>query len=187
MSSSQSAELVQWFDITESAGLEIPASIRNMAILLDGRAQLDASGASAATLSIMAAILEAEDEDAIFAAANAGTTSSKNFIGVPFALNGEPEYSIEYKKSGAMIREQGGFPFYALIKMVNLVTGAEDTMTMGGQSAVPTLYRLNERGFLRDGYPFILENKQTGSGFNVVLLKKFMEPKVRANGAKGTA
>src|SRR5258708_17739171 len=133
MSTTQSAELVQWFDTTESAGLEIPASIRNMAIMLDGRATLDASGANAATLSIMKAILEAEDEDAIFAAANAGTTSSKNFIGVPFALNGDPSVSIEYKKSGAMIREQGGFPFYALIKMFTMLPGSQTTMPLARQ------------------------------------------------------
>src|SRR5260370_7687877 len=117
MTTTQPAELVQWFDTTESAGLKTPASIRNMAIMLDGRATLDASGANAATLSIMKAILEAEDEDAIFAAANAGTTSSKNFIGVPFALNGDPSVSIEYKKSRPIIREHARFPFYALITL----------------------------------------------------------------------
>src|SRR5258708_6000399 len=81
-----SQELQEWEAATSGT---IPAPVLAMARALDVESTLDDSAVNPATLDIMARILEAEGEDAVFAAANGGTLKGKDFIGVPFLLHAE--------------------------------------------------------------------------------------------------
>jgi hypothetical protein len=164
-------ELEQW--IAESTAPDRVAALARTMYL---SATLDNSG-NTAVLSIMDNILAAETEDDIFAAANAGTTSGKDYLDRPFLL---PSENIDWKLSGAVFREQGNFPFYALFRAIDMGTGEEITVNCGGFSFVTTLWQLSALGHLDKydadgGMPLVIRSKPAANG-NVLLLHKYIVP-----------
>ena len=179
-----STELVEW---RQQFGDELSAAqqeVLNLARKIDLVSTLDDSGANSATLEIMASILRAESEEDVFAASNAGAVSSKDFIGKPFKVHSD---NIQWKRSAAVFRENGNFPYYMLSRAVDLSTGEEFALTCGAPSVLSVIWRLGELGALEKadkedgGYSFILDNKQTSSGFSVLLIRPF---KLATNGKK---
>lgn len=168
-----SEELEVWVDKNVSATDAVVAfaqELDGLSTIVDG--ELDTS-----VLDIMSRILDATDEDAIFAAANAGTKATKMFLNTPFRL---PSDGITWKRSAAQFIEQGGFPWYALCRVVDLSTGEETTLNGGGLSYITTLYKLWKTGTLTKydddgGMPLILEGKPAAKG-SIVLIKPFKMP-----------
>lgn len=147
---------------------------------------MDDSGVSDAVLAVMANILNAEDEDAIFAAANLGALSGqRDYIGIPFLLKRD---DVTFRKSGFFFTanpKKDAFPFYTLLKCINLVTGEEDVVSCGAVSVVTTLWRLKQKDIFEtypDGMPLILESKPGAGGNASILLRKYAMPKVPTNG-----
>jgi hypothetical protein len=168
-----SEELEVWVDRNQSA----QDAVISFASELDALSTIDDGTLDTSVLDIMSRILDATDEDAIFAAANAGTKASKMFLNTPFRL---PSNGITWKKSGAQYIEQGGFPWYALTRVIDLSTGEEETINGGGLSYVTTLYKLWKTGTLArydadGGMPLILEGKPAVKG-SIVLIKPFKMP-----------
>src|SRR5258708_30026 len=177
-----SQELQEWEAATSGT---IPAPVLAMARALDVESTLDDSAVNPATLDIMARILEAEGEDAVFAAANGGTLKGKDFIRVPFLSHAE---KAETNPPPAMFREQGGFPFYMLAHVTNLVTGEVTPLSCGGFSYMTTYWRLRQLGILdnyADGMPLVLVGKPTAKG-TVLLLNKYHFPKTTTKPSRGT-
>jgi hypothetical protein len=177
-----SQELAKW----EASMEAIPAPVLAMARALDVESSLDDSGVSPATLDIMARILEAEGEDAVFAAANGGTLKGKDFTGVPFLLHAE---KAEVKRSAAMFTEQGAFPYYMLARVTNLQTGEVDVpLSCGGFSYMTTYWRLRQLGILQsysEGMPLILTGKPAARG-TVLLLNKYVIPTMPSKSSKSS-
>lgn len=175
-----SQELQEWL---EKGG--VPPAVEVFCKKLALESVMDEGGVSTATLAIMERILAADSEEDIFAAANAGTTSGKDFVGRPFQLLDE---NIEWKASAAQFREQGGFPFYAICRAVDIQTGAELVLGCGGFSFMATLWTLHDRGIITrydkdGGMGLILKEKPAANG-SVLLLEKFTIPAPAKNGAK---
>lgn len=167
-----STELVEW----QQAVPTIPQEVLNLARKIDIESSLDNSGANTATLDIMAQILRAESAEDVFAASNAGAVSAKDFIGIPFKFHSK---DLAWKRSAAVFRENGNFPYYMLVRCTNLQTGEEFVMTCGAPSVIAVLWRLGELGELErgdeteDGSSFILDSKPVSSGFSVILIRPF--------------
>lgn len=165
-----SAELEMWAEQnTPSDG------ILQFAQQIDLASTLDDAAANPAVMQIMESILNAaDDEDSIFAAANAGTLSSKEWKNHPFRLQ---EVDIQYKRSAVTYREQGGFPWYSLLQVTDLEDGVLKPVTCGGYSAVTTIWKLQLSGVLakykdEGGMPLQFVGKQT-SRFEVILVQPF--------------
>lgn len=160
-----------------------PARILEFVRRLDRESTYDDGVLDPAILEIMSNIFAATDEDAIFAAANAGTTAGKEFVGQPFGLKAE---DITYKKSAPAFKDIGGFPWYALTRVLDFNTGEKRVVNCGGLSYMSTLYALRETGMFAKpeydeyGMPLVLELKPTASGYGVILLKKYSFPRVTA-------
>src|SRR4029077_274325 len=170
-----SAELQTWVD-RNPASREIIMFARK----LDIESTIDSGVLDPTVLEIMHNILTATDEDAIFAAANAGTVSGKNFTGIPFLLKSD---GVQWKRSGNQFTSEGGFPWYALLRVTNLQTGEQQVVNCGGLSFVTTLWRLIETGSIeswddKGGMPLQLIGKPTSAGYTILLLSKYVMPKV---------
>lgn len=126
-----------------------------------------------AQFEIMAAIQRADTLDAIFEAANAGTMSGEDFVGRVFLLKSD---GFEWKKSAMQFVRQGGFPYYALLRVTELSTGSDRVVSCGGFSFLSTLDALSTKGFLaqfddQGGMPLVINAKtMKGSGYDVLLL-----------------
>lgn len=152
-----------------------------MAARIDSASTLDAGEVDKGILKIAQGILTAEDEDAIFAAANVGTTAGKDFLNTPFLLQGS---DITWKKSGLLLDEGVGFPWYCLMEVTDLVQGEIKTLNCGGFTFVHTIYRLQEvnafdRYVETGGMPLILTGKKAGKG-TVVIPARYKMPNVNA-------
>src|SRR5213592_2663049 len=137
----ESTELVEW----QQAVPTIPQEVLNLARKIDIESSLDDSGGSTATLDIMAQILRAGTAEDVFAASNAGAVSAKEFIGIPFKFHTK---DLQWKRSAAVFRENGNFPYYMLVRATNLQTGEEFVLTCGAPSVIAVLWRLGELGVL---------------------------------------
>ena len=173
------SELEQWV-ARSGASVEM----QRMAARVDLESTLDAGELDKGILQIAQGILTAEDEDAVFAAANVGTTAGKDFLNVPFLLQGS---DIQWKKSGLLFEEGVGFPWYCLMQVTDLVEGELKTLNCGGFTFVHTIYRLQEiEAFDKytetGGMPLILSGKQSAKG-TVVIPTKYRMPTVK-NAAK---
>ena len=71
----------------------VPPAVKTMLQRLDVSA---VAGTAEAQVEIMNQIITAETEEAIFAAANAGTINGQDFAGRPFLLQG-----FDWKRAGA--------------------------------------------------------------------------------------
>lgn len=175
-----SEELVVWADQNRNAGDDLIAFAHEV----DALSTVDDGQLDTSVMDIMSRILGATDEDAIFAAANAGTIATKHFLNTPHRL---PSTGITWKKTAAQYIETGGFPWYALTRVIDLSTGEEKTLNGGGISYITTLYKLWKVGILAKhdddgGMPLILEGKPAARG-TVVLVKPFKMP-LSGNGTK---
>lgn len=185
MSTGTTAEVEVWLAANSNqAQTKQYAAVVAFARELAKLATLDEGATDPAVLEIMGNILTAEDEDAIFAAANAGTTAGKDFTNIPFALKSD---GVSYKLSANAYREQGSFPFYSLLRVVNLQTGEPLVLNCGGHGFLSTLYRLQKVNYFgkprpqlggrsfdeSHGAQFMLAGKATASGWSVLLLKPF--------------
>lgn len=121
--------------------------------------------------SIMETILSGETAEEIFANQELGSIASQDYLGKPFYLKKE---GITWMKSTL---ESGAFPFFAMIRVRDLETDEEVTINGGGTSFVSVLWKLADVGWLDDEKALILEGKQTGRGFTVVLVKPYALPK----------
>lgn len=159
------------------------------------RLEMDAvtETATADRFAIMEAILAAESEDELFEKQEAGTVSSKDYLNKPFRLLPE---NITWKKSGQSYIDQGGFPFYVLLRVTEMATGDDIVIDCGSFSVISVLDKLLEfdtedrepekRSFERfradGGRPLQFVGKQATNG-TVVLLKPVAieaKPKQRA-------
>lgn len=136
-------------------------------------------------MSIVEAILNAETEEEIFDAQEAGGLSGQDFINRPFTIFAE---DVEFVQTA--IKSGTTFPFYVRIKAAEMATGVEHNITCGGFSIVPVLYALRKRGFLNDETPKAMAFKSTAtlSGNSRLSLVPYVEPKPRkASPAKASA
>jgi hypothetical protein len=175
--STDSAELEQY--LTNTA---ITDEVAMFARVLDIEVTMD-DGPNPAVFEIMSAILKADTEDDIFAAANAGVISGKDFIDIPFRLRAE---DIQWKKSAAAYRENNGFPYYILMRPTDLVTGERLVVSCGGSTFCTTIFRLGKKGHFADyeaegGMPLYIKAKPVGLGA-VLILQKYALPKTHAPG-----
>lgn len=148
-----------------------PQRIKELLARLDAVADMDTLSAQ---LDIMAAILTAESEEAVFAAANAGTLSGQDYAGRPFLIL---DYSI--KRSSPQFTSQGGFPFYYLIRGQDLTDGKDIVLSCGGYTFVSVMDALDRLGSLSTpgGYAMVLESRtMKGSGYDVLIPHKYNPP-----------
>lgn len=148
----------------------VPQNVKELIRRLDASATTDTATAQ---LEIMANILASESEEDIFAAANAGTESGKDWgeSQEPFLIT-----DYEVKRSAPGFIAQGGFPFYYLLRVKSLLNGRESVVTCGGYTFVSVMDALDRNGHLaaaqkaHGGYPMYLTNKtMQGSGFDVLI------------------
>ena len=129
-----------------------------------------------AVFDIMEQILAAGDMDAVFAAANAGTTAGKDYAGKPFYLRRE---DIQWKVSTIGL-EQDGFPVYLLCKVTDMSTGERFVMNCGGVTFCTTVYILGKLDafskFGEEGMPLVIKEKAVRNGRTVLILDKYVVP-----------
>lgn len=137
--------------------------------------------------SIAERILEAATEDEVFAAADAGTLSTKEFLDTPFLLHPDFEVRVSTQRN-----DEGGITgtgFYLLIKVTDLARGKERVLNTGAQTLMSVIWRLSELGVLTDskkypdGYPMILAGKASPNG-TVIVPKPFRAYKSNAKARK---
>jgi hypothetical protein len=149
-------------------------TMQEVARAIQANSTMDIGEIDPAIRQIMENLLGAETEDAIFAAANAGTTATKNFLDRPFLLRGD---DIVWKESAEIYRSGKGFPWYALPKVTDLQTGEMLTLNGGGWTFVFCLFRLQQiNAFAKyepHGMPMVLRAKAASSGYSVVLPFKY--------------
>lgn len=175
----QSLEIAEHLDNADF----MPATMA-CARALEIEATMDDSEGNLAVMQIMEAILTADSEEAVLAAANAGTLSSKEWDR-PFWLRGD---DITWKISGALYRNPKRWPFYALCRIGDMETGEKHVMTGGGATFCTVLYRFQKLGvfdkpeYADTGYPMFLMKKAAGQG-EVVIPTKYMIPKSHGRNA----
>lgn len=137
-----------------------------------------------AKFEIMEAILAAEDLDSLFAAANAGTTSGKDFTDRPFYWDGNGQYKL----SSVGLRSPGGFPFYWLGKVTDMSTGERIVLNCGGTSFVPVFWRMGKLNpfdkYGAEGVPMILKEKKLDESRSLILPALYVMPSAPAGKSK---
>ena len=132
-------------------------------------------------LSIMESMLVAESEEELFAAQEAGTTSSQDFLNRPFRLS---RGGIEFKRARPEFVSQGGFPFYAILQVEDMQSGERRVVSSGSYSVLAVLNKLLEfdddsRDFERrsfapfedeGGRPFMFVGKSAPNGTVVTMV-----------------
>lgn len=151
----------------------LPPQFQLMINTLTELATPEGDGGMSASISIGESILEQETEEGIFATANAETTSGKDYIDSPFWLRAN---DIQWKQTGEQYADDGGFPFFALARVKN-ANGDSFVLNCGGESVVPTLFALWDKGILErygdEGMPLILKTVTTGAGWKLLKLFKY--------------
>lgn len=144
-------------------------------------------------LAIMETMLGAETEEELFERQEAGLLSSKDYTLRPFRLLPE---GISWKKSAQGFIDQGGFPFYVILRVTDMETGNEVAVDSGAPSVISVIDKLlqwddasrplDKRSFERfradGGRPLQFVPKATSSGQSIVMLK----PVVTAEAPKST-
>lgn len=147
--------------------------VQNLLDKLRLESSMGDDGAFVTQDSIAEKILQAATEDEIFAAADAGTVATKNFVGRPFRLSKD---AITVRVSTRDDIE-GGMGYYLLLRVTDLQTDEEVILNTGAQSLVTTIIKLRDDGhfdkYEKDGgYPFIIKTKPAGNG-DVLILQPF--------------
>ena len=125
---------------------ELASMIRAM----DARVKLDESlgGGNDFVHDVMESILSATNWDDIFAAQESGNMpSGQDFVHIPFLISDRSNMDLVRSTKGT---GSNAFPFYYRLRVVELNTGAEQTIACGGKTFVTTLWALTERGFFDD-------------------------------------
>lgn len=154
---------------------QVPEKVRQMLARIGNAATSDTGHVQ---LDIMERIQEAETEEELFEAANAGTVAGKSVAGRPFLI-----HEFEWKHSARAFIEQGAFPFYALLRVTMLDTNKDQVLNCGGLTFVSVLDMLDRKGFLAakmeklGGYPMVLESRATQTGFDVLIPHAYVAPK----------
>ena len=137
----------------------------------------DGDDSLSTSIQIAESILEQTTEEAIFAAANGETVSGKNYIDEPFWVRAR---DIQGKVTGDQYKDEGGFPFYALCRARD-EEGNWFVLNCGGESVVPTLFRLWDVGAIErygdDGMPLIFKTVTTGAGHKLIKLYPYAKAK----------
>lgn len=138
-------------------------------------ASMDESGSMAA-FDIMEQVLAGGDMDAIFAAANAGTTSGKDYIDKPHYLRKD---DIQWKISTVGL-ETDGFPVYILAKVTDMETGERLVINCGGLTYCGAIFALGKLGafeqFGDQGMPMVIKAKQVDAVKAVLIPQKYVMP-----------
>lgn len=136
---------------------------------------MDDSGSTAA-FDIMEQVLAGGDMDAVFAAANAGTTSGKDYVDKPHYLRKE---DIQWKLSTVGMKAEG-FPFYILAKVTDMETGERLVINCGGLTYCGTIYALSKIGafdqFGSEGMPMVIKAKGVDEVKSVLIPQKYVIP-----------
>jgi hypothetical protein len=119
-------------------------------------------------MSIMENILRAESEEEVLARQEAGTVASQDYTYRVFFLD---KNGIDWKTTAPQYREQGAFPFYALLRVRDAETDKEIVVSAGGATCVAVLDRLVQLGSLNKERALMFVEKPVSSGFSVLLLK----------------
>lgn len=147
-------EVDAWVDRAPKEYTNVLGMVRELAL----EATLDDSD-NPATFEIMESILSAGTLEELFTAANAGTTSGKDFTDRPFYWDGNGQYKI----SSIGLKKPGGFPFYWLGKVTDLQTGERIVLNCGGNTFVPVLWKMGKLGifsqFGPEGVPMVIKGK----------------------------
>lgn len=174
--------------MSDSTAVAKPADyseVRNLLQRLEIESSLESDNRQA-QLSIIQGLLAAESEEELFERQEAGTISSKDFLGRPFRLLPE---NIAWKKSASQYVEAGGFPFYALLQVTDIEKDEGVVLDAGGYTVVSILDKLMQfddesrpmekrsfepyRGF--GGRALVFDGKPATNG-TVVLLKPYHIP-----------
>lgn len=149
----------------------LPAQFTEMASMiarLQLETQLPDDGFRVDIASIMENILRADTEEEIFARQDAGSVASKDFTNRPFFLKSS---DVTWKMTAAGFREQGAFPFFALLKVRDADTGQDVVVNAGGATVVAVLDKLTRIGALDEERCLMFVEKPVTSGFSVILLR----------------
>jgi hypothetical protein len=165
-----SPETRLWATKTESRG-----EILSLARRLDAEAVLDSTNAIEIFRQVSSNIMDAEDIEAVFAAANQGTISGKEFVGTPFLLRHE-DLSFRKSRFGLESDDFTKFPFYCFMNVTKLETGERLPITCGGYVVVLATWKLRELGALeaaeaQGGMCLELVGKQTQAGYTFLQIK----------------
>lgn len=125
--------------------------------------------------SIAAKIVTAETEDEIFDAGNASTIAGQDFLNRPFRLTSN---GFEVKKS--TIEGEKKFPYYLLMHVSEIATGAETVLNCGSYGLVSTIIALRDGGHMekydsQGGMPLVITAKATRKN-QVLILQKYKTP-----------
>jgi len=101
-------------------------------------------------MSLMEKILSATTPEEIFAAQDSGMRSGQDFAGRPFYLAAQ---DISIRRSSI---QEGGLPFYAMVKVTEIATGEEHVLNCGGKTFMSTLHGLRQIDYFNvtDEFPF---------------------------------
>jgi hypothetical protein len=142
-------------------------------------ATVDDDNAMFGGLSIAEQILSAVGEEAIFAAANAGTTGGRDYVDRPFLLH---EDNISLKEStrtdlkGGLRDPRDDKQYFLLLTVTDLETDSEKVLNTGSPSLVSTIIALRDGGNMakyndHGGMPLVITSKPASEGA-VLILKK---------------
>lgn len=150
---------------------KLPPTVQQLLKRLALNATID--DRSSAQFAIMDQILQATTLDEILKAADAGTLSGQDFTGKPFLLHSD---NVEFHRSAMNYIGDGGFPYYALLRVRDLQTQAERVLSCGGFGFIATLDSMLRLGIIQKfdeqgGMPLILRAKSTASGYEVLILE----------------
>jgi hypothetical protein len=132
--------------IDEAGVLEVrkdyPAMRSALAVMANEAEQADTSGnVEEFVMDIGESVLAAESIEDVFAAQDkSGMIAGKDFVNRPFYLASE---NITIVKSA----KENGFPFYAIMRVIEIATGEEVVLNCGGKTIMPVIFRLQQLGF----------------------------------------
>lgn len=158
-------------------------SLAIMANRLNDQAQNSVEDPAALQMSIVGRMLEAENEEDLFAAQDAGTIAAQDHLNQPFRLKKD---DIVVRKSAL---EGSTLPWYILLTVTDLATGNALTINTGAPSVIGILDKLVQwdeagRGSFSDwdkdgGRGFQFVGKATGSGNTLIHLMPLEKQSVK--------
>jgi hypothetical protein len=150
---------------------QLPETVQNLLKRLALNSTMD--DRSSAQFAIMDAILKATSLDELLKAADAGTLSGQDYTGKPFLLHSD---NVEWHRSATNYIGDGGFPYYALLRVRDFTTQNEVVLSCGGFGFVASLETMLRLGIIQGydeqgGMPLQLRAKPTASGYSVLILE----------------
>lgn len=126
--------------VVEQAGNVVAERYPSLVIMANRLAEQAEANAGidnqAIQMSIVGRMLEAEDEEALFALQNAGTVAAQDHLNTPFRL----------KKDGITVKKStladSSLPWYVLLDVTDLASGDAFTINTGAPSVIGILDKL---------------------------------------------